>query len=53
MHGEAGLTATCVGCAVMVGVGCDLAMLKTLMRLPRRADAHWDVSFGRPSFLRG
>jgi hypothetical protein len=27
----------------MVGVGCDLALLKTLMRPPRRADARCDV----------
>jgi hypothetical protein len=34
---------TCVGCSVMVGVCCDLALLKTLMRPPRRADARCNV----------
>jgi hypothetical protein len=37
--GRAGLTVSCVGCSVMVGVGCDLALLKTLIRPPRRANA--------------
>ncbi len=30
--GTVGAGLTCVGCAVTVGVGCDLALLKALMR---------------------